>query len=69
MMIIVVIDYDNIEIQQQYSDVNNCWDVDDWDNENSFVWFFEWFCIKVLVDECEVVQKKIFIKWVNFYFV
>lgn len=69
MMIMVVIDYDNIEIQQQYSDVNNCWDVDDWDNENSFVRFFECFCIKVLVDECEVVQKKIFIKWVNFYFV
>lgn len=58
-------DYDNIEIQQQYSDVNNRWDVDDWDNENSSARLFERSRIKALADEREAVQKKTFTKWVN----
>ena len=33
----VAAEYDHMEIQQQYSDgVNNRWDADDWDNENSY---------------------------------
>lgn len=44
----VATDYDNIEIQQQYSDVNNRWDVDDWDNENSSARLFERSRIKAL---------------------
>lgn len=44
----VATDYDNIEIQQHYSDVNNRWDVDDWDNENSSARLFERSRIKAL---------------------
>lgn len=44
----VATDYDNIEIQQQYSDVNNRWDVDDWDNENSSARLFGRSRIKAL---------------------
>ncbi|ETE72005.1 Spectrin beta chain, brain 1, partial [Ophiophagus hannah] len=44
----VATDYDNIEIQQQYSDVNNRWDVDEWDNENSSARLFERSRIKAL---------------------
>ncbi|OPJ58937.1 spectrin beta chain, non-erythrocytic 1 [Patagioenas fasciata monilis] len=58
----VATDYDNIEIQQQYSDVNNRWDVDDWDNENSSARLFERSRIKALADEREAVQKKTFTK-------
>ncbi|KAK2092491.1 hypothetical protein P7K49_029019 [Saguinus oedipus] len=47
----VATDYDNIEIQQQYSDVNNRWDVDDWDNENSSARLFERSRIKALAAE------------------
>ena len=47
----VATDYDNIEIQQQYSDVNNRWDVDDWDNENSSARLFERSRIKALAGE------------------
>ncbi|XP_038250248.1 spectrin beta chain, non-erythrocytic 1 isoform X1 [Dermochelys coriacea] len=61
----VATDFDNIEIQQQYSDVNNRWDVDDWDNENSSARLFERSRIKALADEREAVQKKTFTKWVN----
>lgn len=61
----VATDYDNVEIQQQYSDVNNRWDVDDWDNENSSARLFERSRIKALADEREAVQKKTFTKWVN----
>uniref|UniRef100_A0A452QQB1 Spectrin beta chain, non-erythrocytic 1 n=1 Tax=Ursus americanus TaxID=9643 RepID=A0A452QQB1_URSAM len=61
----IATDYDNIEIQQQYSDVNNRWDVDDWDNENSSARLFERSRIKALADEREAVQKKTFTKWVN----
>uniref|UniRef100_M4AWK1 Spectrin beta chain, non-erythrocytic 1 n=1 Tax=Xiphophorus maculatus TaxID=8083 RepID=M4AWK1_XIPMA len=53
-------------IQQQYSDgVNNRWDADDWDNENSSARLFERSRIKALADEREAVQKKTFTKWVN----
>ncbi|XP_077781565.1 spectrin beta chain, non-erythrocytic 1 isoform X3 [Podarcis muralis] len=61
----VATDYDNIEIQQQYSDVNNRWDVEEWDNENSSARLFERSRIKALADEREAVQKKTFTKWVN----
>lgn len=44
----VATDYDNIEIQQQYSDVNNRWDVEEWDNENSSARLFERSRIKAL---------------------
>lgn len=55
----VATDYDNIEIQQQYSDVNNRWDVDDWDNENSSARLFERSRIKALagrVPLCPVTE-------------
>ncbi|KAK2824698.1 hypothetical protein Q5P01_021873 [Channa striata] len=62
----VAADYDHMEIQQQYSDgVNNRWDADDWDNENSSARLFERSRIKALADEREAVQKKTFTKWVN----
>ncbi|XP_033000979.1 spectrin beta chain, non-erythrocytic 1 isoform X3 [Lacerta agilis] len=61
----VATDFDNIEIQQQYSDVNNRWDVEEWDNENSSARLFERSRIKALADEREAVQKKTFTKWVN----
>ncbi|KAG8512318.1 Spectrin beta chain, non-erythrocytic 1 [Galemys pyrenaicus] len=58
----VATDYDNIEIQQQYSDVNNRWDVDDWDNENSSARLFERSRIKALAGPrvslaCVVMMK------------
>ncbi|KAM8940469.1 spectrin beta chain, non-erythrocytic 2 isoform 1-T1 [Pelodytes ibericus] len=60
-------DYDSLEIQQQYNDINNRWDLteDDWDNENSSARLFERSRIKALADEREAVQKKTFTKWVN----
>ncbi|XP_051815520.1 spectrin beta chain, non-erythrocytic 1 isoform X4 [Acanthochromis polyacanthus] len=62
----VAAEYDHMEIQQQYSDgVNNRWDADDWDNENSSARLFERSRIKALADEREAVQKKTFTKWVN----
>ncbi|XP_041920801.1 spectrin beta chain, non-erythrocytic 1 isoform X2 [Alosa sapidissima] len=61
----VAADYDHMEIQQQYSDVNNRWDADEWDNENSSARLFERSRIKALADEREAVQKKTFTKWVN----
>ncbi|CAL8259021.1 unnamed protein product [Lota lota] len=56
-----------MEVQQQYGDggVNNRWDADDWDNENSSARLFERSRIKALADEREAVQKKTFTKWVN----
>lgn len=57
----VATDYDNIEIQQQYSDVNNRWDVDDWDNENSSARLFERSRIKALAGtspSCLVTQAQ-----------
>uniref|UniRef100_A0A3Q0RU03 Spectrin beta chain n=1 Tax=Amphilophus citrinellus TaxID=61819 RepID=A0A3Q0RU03_AMPCI len=62
----VAAEYDHMEIQQQYNDgVNNRWDADDWDNENSSARLFERSRIKALADEREAVQKKTFTKWVN----
>ncbi|KAJ8387309.1 hypothetical protein AAFF_G00158050 [Aldrovandia affinis] len=62
----VAADYDHMEIQQQYTaDVNNRWDADEWDNENSSARLFERSRIKALADEREAVQKKTFTKWVN----
>ncbi|XP_054456659.1 spectrin beta chain, non-erythrocytic 1-like isoform X2 [Anoplopoma fimbria] len=60
-------EFDHMEIQQQYSTdgVNNRWDADDWDNENSSARLFERSRIKALADEREAVQKKTFVKWVN----
>ncbi|XP_054653868.1 spectrin beta chain, non-erythrocytic 1 isoform X2 [Dunckerocampus dactyliophorus] len=63
----VAAEYDHMEIQQQYNNdgVNNRWDADDWDNENSSARLFERSRIKALADEREAVQKKTFTKWVN----
>ncbi|KAM6956795.1 spectrin beta chain, non-erythrocytic 1-like isoform 2-T2 [Aplochiton taeniatus] len=62
----VAADFEPMEIQQQYSDgVNNRWDADEWDNENSSARLFERSRIKALADEREAVQKKTFVKWVN----
>uniref|UniRef100_A0A8B9KHX4 Spectrin beta chain n=1 Tax=Astyanax mexicanus TaxID=7994 RepID=A0A8B9KHX4_ASTMX len=62
----VAADFDHMEIQQQFtSDVNNRWDADEWDNENSSARLFERSRIKALADEREAVQKKTFTKWVN----
>ncbi|KFO18479.1 Spectrin beta chain, brain 1 [Fukomys damarensis] len=54
----VATDYDNIEIQQQYSDVNNRWDVDDWDNENSSARLFERSRIKALAGESSLTASR-----------
>ncbi|KAG9481099.1 hypothetical protein GDO78_010379 [Eleutherodactylus coqui] len=60
-------DFDNVEIEQQYSLVNSRWETteDDLDNDNSSARMFERSRIKALADEREVVQKKTFTKWVN----
>uniref|UniRef100_A0A8C0QRI7 Spectrin beta chain n=1 Tax=Chelonoidis abingdonii TaxID=106734 RepID=A0A8C0QRI7_CHEAB len=57
----------DLEIQQQYNDINNRWELadEDWDNENSSARLFERSRIKALADEREAVQKKTFTKWVN----
>uniref|UniRef100_K7F1H7 Uncharacterized protein n=1 Tax=Pelodiscus sinensis TaxID=13735 RepID=K7F1H7_PELSI len=43
-------DYDSLEIQQQYNDINNRWELADggWDNENSSARLFERSRIKAL---------------------
>lgn len=44
-------DFDSLEIQQQYNDINNRWDLaaeTDWDNENSSARLFERSRIKAL---------------------
>ncbi|XP_068183788.1 spectrin beta chain, non-erythrocytic 1 isoform X2 [Antennarius striatus] len=62
----VAAEFEHMEIQQQYNDgVNNRWDADEWDNENSSARLFERSRIKALADEREAVQKKTFTKWVN----
>ncbi|XP_071971671.1 spectrin beta chain, erythrocytic-like [Engystomops pustulosus] len=60
-------DFDNVEIEQQYSLVNSRWETteDDLDNDNSSARMFERSRIKALADEREAVQKKTFTKWVN----
>ncbi|XP_062864868.1 spectrin beta chain, non-erythrocytic 1-like isoform X1 [Trichomycterus rosablanca] len=64
-MTTVAADYDHVEIQQQYGDAHNRWEVEEWDNENSSARLFERSRIKALADEREAVQKKTFTKWVN----
>lgn len=45
----VAAEFEHMEIQQQYNDgVNNRWDADDWDNENSSARLFERSRIKAL---------------------
>lgn len=45
----VAAEFEHMEIQQQFSDgVNNRWDADDWDNENSSARLFERSRIKAL---------------------
>uniref|UniRef100_H3BC32 Spectrin beta chain n=1 Tax=Latimeria chalumnae TaxID=7897 RepID=H3BC32_LATCH len=60
-------DFDNLEIQQQYSHINTRWEIsdDELDNDNSSARIFERSRIKALADEREAVQKKTFTKWVN----
>ncbi|NWW74402.1 SPTB1 protein, partial [Climacteris rufus] len=60
-------DYEQLELQQQYSRVNFRWDAsdDELDNDNSSARLFERSRIKALADEREAVQKKTFTKWVN----
>ncbi|NWI51468.1 SPTB1 protein, partial [Calyptomena viridis] len=60
-------DYEQLELQQQYSHNNVRWDAsdDELDNDNSSARLFERSRIKALADEREAVQKKTFTKWVN----
>lgn len=46
-------DFDNLEIQGQYSDINNRWDLpdSDWDNDSSSARLFERSRIKALAGE------------------
>lgn len=45
----VAAEFEHMEIQQQFNDgVNNRWDADDWDNENSSARLFERSRIKAL---------------------
>lgn len=52
----VAADYEHMEIQQQYSDVNNRWDVDEWDNENSSARLFERSRIKALAGKLKNIM-------------
>lgn len=58
----VAADYEHMEIQQQYSDVNNRWDVDEWDNENSSARLFERSRIKALAGKLKLKIKNNFKK-------
>ncbi|NXO06071.1 SPTB1 protein, partial [Oriolus oriolus] len=60
-------DYEQLELQQKYSRINDRWDAsdDELDNDNSSARLFERSRIKALADEREAVQKKTFTKWVN----
>ncbi|XP_075048594.1 spectrin beta chain, erythrocytic-like [Mixophyes fleayi] len=60
-------DFDNLEIEEQYSCVNSRWETteDNLDNDNCSARMFERSRIKALADEREIVQKKTFTKWVN----
>ncbi|TNN54305.1 Spectrin beta chain, non-erythrocytic 1 [Liparis tanakae] len=51
-------EFDHMEIQQQYTSdggVNNRWDADDWDNENSSARLFERSRIKALAEAMDTV--------------
>ncbi|KAL4659700.1 spectrin beta chain, non-erythrocytic 1-like isoform X3 [Arapaima gigas] len=53
-------DFDSLEIQQQYNDINNRWDLaaeTDWDNENSSARLFERSRIKALAGGMELEQN------------
>ncbi|XP_040266018.1 spectrin beta chain, non-erythrocytic 2 isoform X3 [Bufo bufo] len=53
-------DYDSLEIQQQYNDINNRWDLandDDWDNENSSARLFERSRIKALAEDMDFAPR------------
>uniref|UniRef100_A0A663M034 Spectrin beta chain, non-erythrocytic 2 n=1 Tax=Athene cunicularia TaxID=194338 RepID=A0A663M034_ATHCN len=60
-------DYEQLELQQPYSRINDRWEAsdDELDNDNSSARLFERSRIKALADEREAVQKKTFTKWVN----
>ncbi|XP_041122014.1 spectrin beta chain, erythrocytic [Polyodon spathula] len=60
-------DFDQLDVQQQYSSVNARWECldEELDNDHSSARLFERSRIKALADEREVVQKKTFTKWVN----
>lgn len=49
-------DFDSLEIQGQYSDINNRWDLPDtdWDNDSSSARLFERSRIKALAGEFRV---------------
>lgn len=48
-------DFDSLEIQGQYSDINNRWDLpdSDWDNDSSSARLFERSRIKALAGEAQ----------------
>ncbi|MGH0144970.1 UNVERIFIED_CONTAM: hypothetical protein FKN15_036522 [Acipenser sinensis] len=54
-------DYDSMEIQQQYNDINNRWDLaaeQGWDNENSSARLFERSRIKALAGESSPIAAR-----------
>ncbi len=54
-------DFDSLEIQQQYNDINNRWDLaaeTDWDNENSSARLFERSRIKALAGTLHFIHRK-----------
>jgi hypothetical protein len=60
-------DFDSLEIQGQYSDINNRWDLpdSDWDNDSSSARLFERSRIKALAGELrgqlgEVLRRRIY---------
>lgn len=58
-------DFDSLEIQQQYNDINNRWDLaaeTDWDNENSSARLFERSRIKALAGMIYFKPHQ----WINF---
>ncbi|MEQ2186109.1 Spectrin beta chain, non-erythrocytic 1 [Goodea atripinnis] len=60
----VAAEYDHMEIQQQISDgVNNRWDADDWDNENSSARLFERSRIKALAARVSCLEPQIQLKY------
>ncbi|EPQ06582.1 Spectrin beta chain, brain 2 [Myotis brandtii] len=50
-------DFDSLEIQGQYSDINNRWDLpdSDWDNDSSSARLFERSRIKALAARCALL--------------
>lgn len=54
-------DFDSVEIQQQYNDINNRWELAaeaEWDNENSSARLFERSRIKALAGNGECVRER-----------